>query len=107
MVRNSYQLKHYNLNTHAHLPLAMGYSTMIHFSLVNQIVNGMGGVGKSALAEKYAFLWQKMYPDGVFYFNAESLATLHLSIRKNVSAGNKLSCDVIMFTAVLLVLIVR
>ena len=67
----------------------------------------MGGAGKSALAEKYAFLWQKMYTDGVFYFNAESLATLHLSIRKNVSADNKLSCDIIMFTAVLLVLIVR
>ena len=44
----------------------------------------MGGIGKSALVEKYAVLWQKMYTDGVFYFNAESLAMLHISIRKNV-----------------------
>ena len=51
---------------------------------VQQVVNGMGGAGKSALSEKYAAEWQKMYEDGVFYFNAESLAALHNSIRKNV-----------------------
>ena len=43
----------------------------------------MGGAGKSALSEKYAAEWLKMYEDGVFHFNAESLATLHNSIRKN------------------------
>ena len=52
--------------------------------VVCQVVNGMGGIGKSVLAEKYAYLWQKMYRDGVIYFNAESLAALHISIRKNV-----------------------
>ena len=51
---------------------------------VQQVVNGMGGAGKSALSEKYAAEWHKMYEDGVFHFNAESLATLHNSIRKNV-----------------------
>ena len=51
---------------------------------VDQVVNGMGGIGKSALSEKYAFQWQKMYGDGVFHFNAESPAALHISIRKNV-----------------------
>ena len=51
----------------------------------------MGGIGKSSLAEKYAFLWQKMYGDGVFHFNAETLSTLHISIRKNVSEGSTLS----------------
>ena len=51
---------------------------------VHQVVNGMGGVGKSALSEKYATEWQKMYKDGVFHFNAESLAALHNSIRRNV-----------------------
>ena len=52
----------------------------MHFLVVDQAVNGMGRVGKSALAEKYAFLWQSMYRD----FDAETLATLHLSIRTNV-----------------------
>jgi hypothetical protein len=58
-----------------------------------QIINGMGGIGKSALGEKYAVLWQKLYAGGVFYFNAESLAMLHISIRRNlrdlsVNSGN-------------------
>ena len=44
----------------------------------------MGGIGKSALTEKYANEWHKMYGDGVFHFNAESLAALHISIRNNV-----------------------
>ena len=44
----------------------------------------MGGSGKSHLAEKYAVLCKEMYADGVFYFNGESLASLHLSIRENV-----------------------
>ena len=44
----------------------------------------MGGAGKSALSEKYAAEWLKMYEDGVFHFNAESLAALHNSIRRNV-----------------------
>ena len=51
---------------------------------VYQVINGMGGVGKSSVAEKYAFLWHKLYADGVFHFNAETLATLHMSIRNNV-----------------------
>ena len=51
---------------------------------VRQVVNGMGGIGKSAVSEKYATEWQKMYGDGVFHFNAESLASLHISIRGNV-----------------------
>ena len=54
----------------------------------------MGGAGKSALAEKYAFLWQKMYTDGVFYFNAESLATLHISIKKNVKSTVQAANDI-------------
>ena len=29
-------------------------------------------------------LYKGMYADGVFYFNGESLASLHLSIRENV-----------------------
>ena len=44
----------------------------------------MGGIGKSAVSEKYATDWQKMYGGGVFHFNAESLAALHISIRSNV-----------------------
>ena len=31
-----------------------------------------------------AVLYKGMYADGVFYFNGESLASLHLSIRENV-----------------------
>jgi hypothetical protein len=58
-----------------------------------QIINGMGGIGKSALGEKYAVLWQKLYAGGVFYFNAESLAMLHISIRRNVIEWIKPSCD--------------
>ena len=44
----------------------------------------MGGIGKSAVSEKYATEWQKMYGDGVFHFNAESVSSLHISIRANV-----------------------
>ena len=44
----------------------------------------MGGIGKSAVSEKYATEWKKKYGDGVFHFNAESLAALHMSIRGNV-----------------------
>ncbi|XP_062504700.1 uncharacterized protein LOC134181438 isoform X2 [Corticium candelabrum] len=49
-----------------------------------QVINGLGGCGKSHLSEKYAVLYKEMYSDGIFYFNAESLASLHLSIRKNL-----------------------
>ena len=54
------------------------------FLCVDQIINGMGGIRKSALAKKYAILLHKMYRDGVFFFNAETLSSLHISIRKNV-----------------------
>jgi tetratricopeptide (TPR) repeat protein len=49
-----------------------------------QVVNGMGGIGKSAISEQYATEWKNVYEDGIFYFNAESLAALHLSIRSNL-----------------------
>ena len=55
----------------------------------------MGGAGKSVLSEKYAAEWLKMYEDGVFHFNAESLATLHNSIRKNVRMQKTVSIVVI------------
>jgi hypothetical protein len=44
----------------------------------------MGGIGKSAVSERYAVEWRKKYTDGVFHFNAESLASLHISLRNNL-----------------------
>lgn len=51
---------------------------------VLQVVNGMGGIGKSSVAERYAFLWKETYRDGIFHFNTESVSSLHMSIRQNV-----------------------
>lgn len=51
-----------------------------------QVVNGMGGIGKSAVAEKYATEWKEKYCDGIFHFNSDSLAALHISIRNNLHA---------------------
>ena len=45
-----------------------------------QVVNGMGGIGKSAVSEKYALGWKKRFADGVFHFYHEQCK----------SAGNSL-----------------
>ncbi|XP_062504578.1 uncharacterized protein LOC134181335 isoform X3 [Corticium candelabrum] len=49
------------------------------------VIKGMGGVGKSSLAAKFALLWKHLYSDGVLYFNAESEETLIGSIKQNLT----------------------
>ncbi|XP_062504586.1 uncharacterized protein LOC134181340 isoform X3 [Corticium candelabrum] len=49
------------------------------------VIKGMGGVGKSSLAAKYAFQCKYLYSDGVLYFNAESWATLTNSVIHNLT----------------------
>eukprot|EP00118_Oscarella_pearsei_P013386 m.106663 g.106663 ORF g.106663 m.106663 type:complete len:1328 (+) comp37264_c0_seq9:70-4053(+) len=53
-----------------------------------QIITGPGGVGKTSLAISYARKHTETYCDGVFYFNAESFASLLVSFRQNI-----LSCE--------------
>ena len=57
-------------------------------------MNGLGGIGKSAVASKYASQWKERYRDGVFHFNAESYSSLHNSVRENVSRFEFLSIHV-------------
>jgi hypothetical protein len=38
-----------------------------------QVVCGLGGIARTAVAEKYAVEWMKKYAEGIFHFNAESL----------------------------------
>lgn len=49
-----------------------------------QVVNGLGGIGKSSVALKYAAELKEWYGDGVLHFNAESYASLHMSVRQNI-----------------------
>ncbi|XP_062504100.1 uncharacterized protein LOC134180933 [Corticium candelabrum] len=58
-------------------------STSLKFCCV--VIKGMGGVGKSSLAAKYAFQCKHLYSDGVLYFNAESWATLTNSVIHNLT----------------------
>jgi tetratricopeptide (TPR) repeat protein len=62
-----------------------------HFCL--QIVNGLGGIGKSAVALRYAAQCKKRYRDGVFYFKAESYVSLHNSVRDNMRGLSLTSTD--------------
>ncbi|MBS0358217.1 MAG: HEAT repeat domain-containing protein [Proteobacteria bacterium] len=45
-------------------------------------LHGLGGIGKSQLAVKYAYDYQHSYPSGVFWFNAENEAQLSLEYQK-------------------------
>ena len=49
-------------------------------------MSGVGGVGKTTLAFKYVCRYAESYPDGVFYFNAESYPSVQLWLKENVSA---------------------
>lgn len=51
-----------------------------------QIIVGLGGIGKSAVAACYANRFKDVYMGGVFYFSAESWAMLHTSLRQNVGS---------------------
>ncbi|XP_065826501.1 uncharacterized protein [Oscarella lobularis] len=50
-----------------------------------QIVSGVGGVGKTTLAFKYVCRYAESYPDGVFYFNAESYPSVQLWLKENIA----------------------
>ena len=49
---------------------------------VPQAISGLGGCGKTTLSIEYAWLFQEMYPGGVFWMSAESNETLQNSISK-------------------------
>ena len=49
---------------------------------VSQAISGLGGCGKTTLSIEYAWLFQEMYPGGVFWMSAESNETLQNSISK-------------------------
>jgi tetratricopeptide (TPR) repeat protein len=53
-----------------------------------QVVSGLGGIGKSSVALKYARQWKDWYGDGVLYLNAESYASLYMSVRKYMKHFN-------------------
>eukprot|EP00118_Oscarella_pearsei_P016430 m.156667 g.156667 ORF g.156667 m.156667 type:complete len:602 (+) comp38690_c0_seq43:602-2407(+) len=56
-----------------------------------QVICGLGGVGKTSLAFRYADRFRQAYSDGIFHFNAESPATLHTSLDENVRMIEMLS----------------
>jgi tetratricopeptide (TPR) repeat protein len=58
-----------------------------------QVVNGLGGVGKSSVALKYAIKWKEWYQGGVMLFNAESYSSLHNSVRQNMKCLHLSSAD--------------
>jgi tetratricopeptide (TPR) repeat protein len=49
---------------------------------VSQAISGLGGCGKTTLSIEFAWLFQEMYPGGVFWMSAESNETLQNSISK-------------------------
>ncbi|XP_065839846.1 uncharacterized protein [Oscarella lobularis] len=48
------------------------------------VISGVGGVGKTTLANCYVSRHARAYSDGVFLFNAESYASLLASVRRNL-----------------------
>jgi hypothetical protein len=51
-------------------------------SFTAQVIHGASGVGKTYLAIQYAQNFHDVYCDGVFYLNAESWPSLHVSLRQ-------------------------
>ena len=58
------------------------------------MIRGLGGIGKSSLAARFAVMFKDAYSDGVFFHNAETWAMLETSIRENVSFKSILCCNV-------------
>ncbi|XP_062512019.1 uncharacterized protein LOC134187868 isoform X2 [Corticium candelabrum] len=57
-------------------------SPEIKFCLL--VIRGLGGIGKSSLAARFAVMFKDAYSDGVFFHNAETWAMLETSIRENL-----------------------
>ena len=52
---------------------------------VLQFVSGVGGVGKTSLANLYAVRFSQHYTDGDIFFDAQSHPSLEASLNRNVS----------------------
>ena len=49
-------------------------------SFQTKVISGLGGSGKTTLAIEYAWLMQKFYHGGVFWFSAENISALETSV---------------------------